>query len=95
MSEVKLTRSIPLSIILGLIVQTGAFIWFLSRLDSRVEANTEKINRQTSLMNDREAFEDDITAQMIRLTMTAEQLSKSSERLAATVDKLSSQVLER
>jgi len=87
MSDVKLTRSIPLSIIIGLIMQTGAFIWFLSRLDSRV--------RQTSLMNDREAFEDDITAQMIRLTMTAEQLSKSSERLASTVDKLSSQVLER
>ena len=95
MSDVKLTRSIPLSIILGLIVQTGAFIWFLSRLDARVEANTEKINLQTSMMHDREEFEQDITAQIIRLTMTAEQLAKSSEKLAGTVDRLVLQEIDK
>jgi len=95
MSSVKLTRSIPLSIIFGLIAQTGAFIWFLSRLDSRVEANTEKINLQTSMMHDREEFEQDITAQIIRLTMTAEQLAKSSEKLAGTVDRLVLQEIDK
>ena len=72
----------------GLLIQTGAFIWFLSQLNSRVESNTTKIKERGEWMVDRERFEKDITSQMIRLTMTAEQLSLSSEKLAVTIEDL-------
>jgi hypothetical protein len=88
MSNVRLTSSIPLSIMVGLLIQTGAFIWFLSQLNSRVESNTTKIKERGEWMVDRERFEKDITSQMIRLTMTAEQLSLSSEKLAVTIEDL-------
>ena len=41
MPEVSLKKSIPLSIIIGLLIQTGGFIWYFSALNSRVGMNEE------------------------------------------------------
>ena len=41
MSEIKITKSIPLAIFVGLLAQAGTVIWFASRLDSRVSNNEE------------------------------------------------------
>jgi hypothetical protein len=92
MTEVKLTKSVPLSIIVVGILQTVAVVWFVAQLDSQVAKNTESINDRKDWMEKRESFETDITEQMIRLSMTVEQLTTSSKELNDSVKKLTSQV---
>jgi hypothetical protein len=92
MSEVKLTKSIPLSIIVGLLIQTGGMIWFMAHLDSRVSSNAEKLKERSDWMEKREDFETDITRQMIRLTMSVEQLTKTSDALNRSVKTLAEKV---
>jgi predicted component of type VI protein secretion system len=92
MSEVKLTRSVPLSIIVVGVLQTVAVVWFVAHLDSQVAENTESLSDRKLWMEKRETFESDITHQMIRLSMTVEQLTTSSKELNDSVKKLTSQV---
>ena len=92
MSEVKLTRSVPLSIIVVGVLQTVAVVWFVAHLDSQVAANTESLSDRKIWMEQRETFESDITHQMIRLSMTVEQLTRSSKELNDSVKKLTDQV---
>lgn len=92
MSEVKLTKSIPLSIIVGLLIQTGGMIWFMAHLDSRVTSNSEKLEKREEWMEKREDFETDITRQMIRLTMSVEQLTKTTDQLNTSVKTLAGKV---
>tara|TARA_R110000796_G_scaffold251769_1_gene383964 strand:- start:25783 stop:26073 length:291 start_codon:yes stop_codon:yes gene_type:complete len=92
MSEVKLTRSVPLSIIVVGALQTVAVIWFIAHLDSQVAANTESLADRKLWMEKRETFEIDITRQMIRLSMTVEQLTETSGELNASVKKLTERV---
>tara|TARA_R110000772_G_scaffold266171_1_gene388310 strand:- start:33007 stop:33297 length:291 start_codon:yes stop_codon:yes gene_type:complete len=92
MSDVKLTRSVPLSIIVAGLLQTTAIVWFVAQLDSQVVSNTQSIKERKVWMEKREVFESNITEQMIRLTMTVDQLNKSSEALNESVKKLTDQV---
>ena len=92
MSDVKLTRSVPLSIIVVGVLQTIAVVWFVAHLDSQVAANTEDLSERKLWMEQRERFESDITHQMIRLSMTVEQLTNSSKELNESVKKLTDKV---
>ena len=40
-----LSKSVPISIIAGFIMQFAGFVWWTSQLDSRVEKNTSEIVR--------------------------------------------------
>jgi CII-binding regulator of phage lambda lysogenization HflD len=40
-----LSKSVPISFILAIIMQTIALVWYVSSLDSNVEANTREIAR--------------------------------------------------
>lgn len=40
-----LSKSVPISIIVGFIMQFAGFVWWTSQLDSRVEINTSEIIR--------------------------------------------------
>ena len=40
-----LSKSVPISIIVGFIMQFAGFVWWTSSLDSRVEVNTGEIVR--------------------------------------------------
>jgi len=40
-----LSKSVPISIIVGFIMQFAGFVWWTSQLDSRVEVNTSEIIR--------------------------------------------------
>lgn len=40
-----LSKSVPISIIVGFIMQFAGFVWWTSQLDSRVEINTSEIVR--------------------------------------------------
>jgi hypothetical protein len=40
-----LSKSVPISIIVGFIMQFAGFVWWTSQLDSRVEVNTSEIVR--------------------------------------------------
>jgi len=43
--EWHLSKSVPISIIVGFIMQFAGFVWWTSQLDSRVEVNTSEIIR--------------------------------------------------
>ena len=40
-----LSKSVPISIIVGFVMQFAGFIWWTSQLDSRVEVNSSEIIR--------------------------------------------------
>jgi len=40
-----LSKSVPISFILAILMQTIALVWYVSNLDSNVEANTREIAR--------------------------------------------------
>lgn len=40
-----LSKSVPISFILAILMQTIALVWYVSSLDSNVEANTREIAR--------------------------------------------------
>jgi len=40
-----LSKSVPISFILAIVMQTIALVWYVSNLDSNVEANTREIAR--------------------------------------------------
>lgn len=40
-----LSKSVPISIIAGFVMQFAGFVWWTSQLDSRVEKNTSEIVR--------------------------------------------------
>jgi hypothetical protein len=40
-----LAKGVPLTFILGIVIQTTALVWYVSSLDSNVEANTREIAR--------------------------------------------------
>ena len=41
----QIARNIPLTFILGIVIQTTALVWYVSSLDSNVDANTREITR--------------------------------------------------
>jgi len=88
MSEVKLTKSVPLAIIIGLLVQAGGLIWYMSSLDSRVSANEEKLSDRKEWMVSREKFEREIATKMTRLTMSIDHLAITTEELKSEVKEL-------
>jgi hypothetical protein len=92
MPDVKLTKSVPLSIIIAGLIQTTGIVWYVSQLDSQVGSNTADLEERKEWMVRRESFETDITHQMIRLTMTVEQLTSSSQELNESVKKLTDKV---
>ena len=92
MEEVKLARSIPLSILFAGLVHTGGIVWFAAILRADVSTNSAAIEGRKDWIARRELFESDITKQMIRLSVTTEQLAKTSDELNQSVKKLTERV---
>ena len=44
-SQWHLSKSVPISIIIGFIMQFAGFVWYTSQIDSQVRSNTDRINR--------------------------------------------------
>lgn len=40
-----LSRSVPISIIIGLVVQAGGVVWMFSQMSSDIESNSKRIER--------------------------------------------------
>jgi len=59
-----LSKSVPISIIIGFIMQFAGFVWYSSQLDSRVSTNTNEIMR---LEVRTEKLEDIVQSQAVTL----------------------------
>ena len=92
MSEVKTIKSIPLPVLLSGLIYTGGLVWFAAILRADVSSNSETIEERKEWIVRRELFESDITKQMIRLSVTTEQLVKTSDELNQSVKKLTERV---
>jgi hypothetical protein len=80
----QLDRRFPVAFILTLIVQTGAAIWFISNMNSRVDANTEAIGAMGS-HSDR----------IILLESHIQFQTETMRRLEAKIDRLDQRLDER
>jgi len=92
MPEAKPAKSIPISAILAGIIHTGGIVWFAAILRADVSNNSAVIEGRKEWIVRRELFESDITKQMIRLSVTTEQLVKTSDELNESVKKLTERV---
>ena len=51
-----LSKSVPISFLFGLMVQTATIIWFIAGLNSSVETNTREIDRHEVRLQNLEAI---------------------------------------
>ena len=79
-----LDRRVPVAMILTLIVQTGMAIWFISNMNSRIDANTEAIKAMSN-HSDR----------IILLESHIEFQTETMRRLEAKIDRLDQRLDER
>lgn len=74
----QLDKRVPIALIITLMVQFGAGVWFASRMDSRVGQNQEHIVELKSEFRNLKTGRDDLTQRVIRIE---ERLSNQTEML--------------
>lgn len=91
-----LSRSVPISLLVGLLVQAAAFIWYASKLDSRVEdLEARQTVFEQRLVEDRQFHIDQRVRLWDRVQAIENAATQSEQRLArveATTEHIRNQV---
>ena len=66
-----MSKSVPISLIFAIAVQTVALVWYLSNLDATVMHNSEQLTRQDTRLTQ---VEDDTQAQQVALARIDENI---------------------
>ena len=76
-----LSKSVPISIILAILMQTIALVWYVSSLDSNVEANTREIARHELRLMELEKLTQSQAVMLGRIDENINSIRKSVEAM--------------
>jgi CII-binding regulator of phage lambda lysogenization HflD len=76
-----LSKSVPISFILAIIMQTIALVWYVSSLDSNVEANTREIARHELRLMELEKLTQSQAVMLGRIDENINSIRKSVEAM--------------
>lgn len=62
-----LSKSVPISFLFGLLIQTATIIWFIANLNGNVESNTRDIDRHEVRIQSLEAIVQDQAVAIARM----------------------------
>lgn len=74
-----LSKSVPISFILAIVMQTIALVWYVSSLDSNVEANTREIARHELRLMELEKLTQSQAVMLGRIDENINSIRKSVE----------------
>ena len=78
-----LSRSVPATLVLGLIAQAAAIVWTVSMMMSNIEANTRDIGNITNRMQRVENMVQAQAVSMAKISTNIEHIRKAVERMAS------------
>ena len=76
-----LSKSVPISFILAIVMQTIALVWYVSSLDSNVEANTREIARHELRLMELEKLTQSQAVMLGRIDENINSIRKSVEAM--------------
>jgi CII-binding regulator of phage lambda lysogenization HflD len=76
-----LSKSVPISFILAILMQTLALVWYVSSLDSNVEANTREIARHELRLMELEKLTQSQAVMLGRIDENINSIRKSVEAM--------------
>jgi CII-binding regulator of phage lambda lysogenization HflD len=76
-----LSKSVPISFILAILMQTIALVWYVSSLDSNVEANTREIARHELRLMELEKLTQSQAVMLGRIDENINSIRKSVESM--------------
>lgn len=76
-----LSKSVPISFILAIVMQTLALVWYVSSLDSNVEANTREIARHELRLMELEKLTQSQAVMLGRIDENINSIRKSVEAM--------------
>ena len=85
-SHWHVSKSIPLTVLIGLTVQAAAFVWYASAMQAQIDGNTKNIDR---LEREFGALEAASNAQAIQLGRIEEGIKSINVQLSTLTSRLS------
>lgn len=85
-SQWHVSKSIPLTVLIGLAVQGAAFVWYASAMQAQIDGNTKSIER---LERDFGTLETASNAQAIQLGRIEEGIKAINSQLVTLTSRLS------
>lgn len=80
-----LSKSVPVSIIIGFVMQFAGFVWYTSQIDSQVKTNTDRINRVEVQVSDIKETSQTQAVQLGRIEENLDYIKQMMERILAKV----------
>ena len=80
-----LSKSVPISIIVGFIMQFAGFVWYTSQIDSQVKTNTDRIARVEVQVEDIKETSQTQAVQLGRIEENLDYIKQMMERILAKV----------
>jgi ACT domain-containing protein len=76
-----LSKSVPITLIMGLLIQAVAIVWTVSTMSAGIAENKDDILRNETRITIVERAEHDLALSMVRMETTLSQIQKILERL--------------
>lgn len=76
-----LSKSVPISFIVAILMQTGALIWFVASMDNAIEVNARDIVRHDTRIEAIEASVHENTVTLARIGESIEAIRSTLERM--------------
>ena len=80
-----LSKSVPISIIIGFVMQFAGFIWYTSQIDAQVKTNTDRINRVETQVEDIKQTSQMQAVQLGRIEENLDYIKAMMERMLAKI----------
>lgn len=80
-----LSKSVPISIIIGFVMQFAGFIWYTSQIDAQVRTNTDRINRVETQVEDIKQTSQMQAVQLGRIEENLDYIKAMMERMLAKI----------
>lgn len=84
-SQWHLSKSVPISIIIGFIMQFAGFVWYTSQIDAQVKTNTDRIVRVESQMEEVKNTAQTQEVQLGRIEENLNYIKSMMERILAKI----------
>lgn len=84
-SQWHLSKSVPISIIIGFVMQFAGFIWYTSQIDAQVKTNTDRINRVEVQVEDIKQTSQTQAVQLGRIEENLDYIKAMMERMLAKI----------
>ena len=80
-----LSKSVPISIIIGFVMQFAGFVWYTSQIDAQVKTNTNRINRVETQVEDIKQTSQMQAVQLGRIEENLNYIKAMMERMLAKI----------